>query len=79
MILLDCVKIKGTFDEKRAYIICKMNGIDYLNLPEEERKTLNRVFKKSSIYPTTTSQRGKSKILSLFDTERKLLSSKSGQ
>lgn len=55
MILLDCVKIKGTFDEKRAYIICKMNGIDYLNLPEEERKTLNRVFKKSSIYPTTTS------------------------
>ena len=71
MILMDCVKIKGTFDEKRAYIICKMNGIDYLNLPEEERKTLNRVFKKSSIYPTTTSQRGKSKILSLFDKKTK--------
>ena len=70
MILLDCIKFKGTLDERRAYTICKMNGIDYLALSEEERQTLNRVFKKSSFYPTATSQRGKSKILSLFDRKK---------
>ena len=47
-----------------------MNDVDYLTLSEEERQTLNRVFKKSSLYPTATSQRGKSKILSLFDRKK---------
>lgn len=70
MILLDCLKFKGTMDERRAYTICKMNGIDYLTLSEEERQTLNRVFKKSFLYPTTTSQRGKLKVLSLFNKKK---------
>lgn len=69
VILLDCLKFKGTMGERRAYTICKMNGIDYLTLSKEKRQTLNRVFKKSSLYPTT-SQRGKSKVLSLFNIKK---------
>ena len=67
MILLDCIKFNGTLDERRAYTICKMNGVEYMTLSEEERLTLIRIFKKSSLYPAAISQRGKSKILSLFD------------
>lgn len=47
-----------------------MNGVDYMNLAEEEQQTLTRVFRKSSIYPPTTSQRGKAKLLSLFDKKK---------
>ena len=70
MILLDCLQFKGTLDERRTYIICQMNGVDYKNLSEEERLILNRVFQKSSLYPTTISQRGKSKLSSLFDKKK---------
>lgn len=70
MMLLDCLKFKGTLDERRAYTICRMNGVDYTNLAEEEQQTLTRVFKKSTIYPTVTSQRGKSKLLSLFGKKK---------
>jgi hypothetical protein len=70
MILLDCIKFNGTLDERRAYTICKMNGVEYMTLSEEERLTLIRIFKKSSLYPAAISQRGKSKILSLFDRKK---------
>ena len=70
MILLDCLQFKKTLDKRRTYIICQMNGIDYKNLSEEEHLILNRVFQKSSLYPTTISQRGKSKLSSLFDKKK---------
>jgi transcriptional regulator with XRE-family HTH domain len=70
MILLDCIKFNGTLDERRAYTICKMNGVEYMTLSEEERLTLIRIFKKSSLYPAAISQRGKSKIRSLFDRKK---------
>ena len=66
IILLDCLKFKGTIDERRAYTICRMYNIDYNNLPDDERQTLTRIFKKSSLFPAITSQRGKTKCLSLF-------------
>ena len=67
MILLDCLQFKGTLDERRTYIICQMNGVDYKNLSEEEQLILTRVFQKSSLYPTAINQRGKSKLSSLFE------------
>lgn len=70
MILLDCLQFKGSLDERRTYIICQMNGVDYKTLSKEERLILNRVFQKSSLYPTTINQRGKSKISSLFDKKK---------
>lgn len=66
MILLDALMHKGTADEKRAFSICRVFGIDYTSLPEDERITLVRVFKKSPLLPVSASQRGKSKLLSLF-------------
>lgn len=85
LILLDCLKFKGTMDERRAYTICRMYNIDYTNLSENERQTLTRVFKKSSLFPSVTSQRGKTKRLSLFkkkmqkNNTKKLLFLKSGK
>lgn len=70
MILLDCLKFKGTADEKRAYTVCRMYNIDYVNLPEEERLVLNKVFKKSSLLPAATSQRGRAKLFSLFEKKK---------
>lgn len=66
VILLDALMHKGTADEKRTFTICRVFGIDYMSLPEEERATLARVFKKSPLLPVSASQRGKSKLLSLF-------------
>lgn len=51
VILLDALMHKGTADEKRAFTICRVFGIDYMSLPEEERATLARVFKKSPFSP----------------------------
>ena len=70
VILLDALMHKGTADEKRAFTICRVFGIDYMNLSEDERITLARVFKKSSVLPAATSQRGKSKLLSLFGNKK---------
>jgi len=70
VILLDALMHKGTADEKRAFTICRVFGIDYMSLPEEERATLARVFKKSPLLPVSASQRGKSKLLSLFGKKK---------
>lgn len=70
VILLDALMHKGTADEKRAFTICRVFGIDYMNLSEDDRITLARVFKKSSVLPAATSQRGKSKLLSLFGKKK---------
>lgn len=70
MLLLECLSHKGTMDEKRAFTICRAFNIDYMALPEEDRLTLNRVFRKSSILPTSTSQRGKTKPFSLFGRKK---------
>ena len=70
VILLDALMHKGTADEKRAFTICRVFGIDYMSLPEEERAALVRVFKKSPLLPVASSQRGKSKLLSLFGKKK---------
>ena len=70
VILLDALMHKGTADEKRAFTICRVFGIDYMNLSEDDRLTLARVFKKSSVLPAATSQRGKAKLLSLFGKKK---------
>lgn len=70
VILLDALMHKGTADEKRAFTICRVFGIDYMGLSEEERATLARVFKKSPLLPAASSQRGKSKLLSLFGKKK---------
>ena len=70
VILLDALMHKGTADEKRAFTICRVFGIDYTSLPEDERITLARVFKKSPLLPVSASQRGKSKLLSLFGKKK---------
>ncbi len=70
VILLDALMHKGTADEKRAFTICRVLGIDYMSLPEDERATLARVFKKSPLLPVASSQRGKSKLLSLFGKKK---------
>ena len=70
VILLDALMHKGTADEKRAFTICRVFGIDYMNLPEDDRIALARVFKKSPVLPAVTSQRGKSKLLSLFGKKK---------
>lgn len=70
VILLDALMHKGTADEKRAFTICWVFGIDYMNLSEDDRLTLARVFKKSSVLPAATSQQGKAKLLSLFGKKK---------
>lgn len=70
VILLDALLHKGTADEKRAFTICRVFGIDYMNLSEDDRITLAHVFKKSSVLPAAISQRGKSKLLSLFGKKK---------
>lgn len=70
VILLDALMYKGTADEKRAFTICWVFGIDYMNLSEDDRLTLARVFKKSSVLPAATSQQGKAKLLSLFGKKK---------
>lgn len=50
---------KETADEKWAFTICWVFGIDYMNLSEDNRITLACVFKKSSVLPAATSQQGK--------------------
>lgn len=70
VILLDALMHKGTADEKRSFTICRVFGIDYMNLSEDNRITLARIYKKSSVLPAATSQRGKSKLLSLFGKKK---------
>lgn len=70
MFLLDVLTYKGTADEKRAFTICRMFHIDYEKLSEEDRSTLIRIFKKSPLLPKVGSQRGKTKLLSLFSKKK---------
>ena len=70
VILLDALMHKETADEKWAFTICWVFGIDYMNLSEDNRITLACVFKKSSVLPAATSQQGKLKLLSLFGKKK---------
>ncbi len=70
VILLDAIMHKGTADEKRAFTICRVFGIDYTTLSEDDQMTLARVFKKSTMLPAASSQRGKSKLLSLLGKKK---------
>ncbi|GAA6285355.1 hypothetical protein F190043G2_20260 [Blautia caecimuris] len=68
--MLDALMHKETADEKWAFTICWVFGIDYMNLSEDNRITLACVFKKSSVLPAATSQQGKLKLLSLFGKKK---------
>lgn len=70
LISLDVLAHKSSIDEKRALTVCKLFHIDYDKLSEEDRSTLIRILKKSPLLPTSGSQRGKSKRLSLFPQKK---------
>jgi len=70
-LLFDALKYRKSPDEMRAFTICHTLDIDYENLPESDRKALVRVFKSSKTLTTATSQRGKTKSVSLFGRGKK--------
>ena len=71
VILLDALMHKETADEKWAFTICWVFGIDYMNLSEDNRITLACVFKKSSVLPKEPCQpAGKLSTLSLFGKKK---------
>jgi hypothetical protein len=63
--LLDALMHKGKAEEKWVFTICWVFGIDYMSFLEDESATLVRVFKEPPLLSVSTSQCGKSKLLSL--------------
>ncbi len=46
-------------DQKRAYLVCETLKINYDKLPEEEKRALEKVCKKSPLMLSVINQRGK--------------------